>query len=96
MRKIRYKEVLCQWAVSGYDELVHAFVFTVEGYDEPWFLVTTARDLSAEQVVEVFAARFRQEDGFRDHKQRLGVEWRSVGLGRKSPCYAPSRCRWWP
>ena len=74
MRKIRYKEVLCQWAVSGYDELVHAFVFTVEGYDEPWFLVTTARDLSAEQVVEVFAARFRQEDGFRDHKQRLGME----------------------
>ena len=53
---------------------MHAFVFEVEGYDEPWFLVTTARDLSAEQVVEVFAARFRQEDGFRVHKQRLGME----------------------
>jgi len=46
----------------------------VEGYDKPWFLVTTALDLSGEQVVEAFAARFRQEDGFRDHKQRLGME----------------------
>ena len=64
MRKIRYQQVLCQWAVSGYDELVHAFVFEVEGYDEPWFLVTTAKDLSGEQVVAAFAARFRQEDGF--------------------------------
>jgi hypothetical protein len=74
MRKFRYKQVLCQWAVSGHDELVHAFVFEVEGYDEPWFIVTTARDLSAAQVVEAFTARFRQEDGFRDHKQRLGME----------------------
>ena len=37
-------------------------------------VVTTALDLSAEQVVEAFAARYRQEDGFRDHKQRLGME----------------------
>jgi hypothetical protein len=26
------------------------------------------------QVVEAFAVRFRQEDGFRDHTQRLGRE----------------------
>ena len=31
-------------------------------------------ELTAAEVVEVFAARFRQEDGFRDHKQRLGME----------------------
>jgi len=73
-RRIRYKKVQCQWSVSGPGERVHAFVFEVEGYDKPWFLVTTALDLSGEQVVEVFAARFRQEDGFRDHKQRLGME----------------------
>lgn len=53
---------------------MHAFVFEVEGYDRPWFLVTTALDLSGEQVVEAFAGRFRQEDGFCDHKQRLGME----------------------
>jgi hypothetical protein len=74
MRKIRYKQVLCQWAVSGWQHLVHAFVFEVEGYEEPWYLISTALDLSAEQVVEVFAARFRQENGFRDHKQYLGME----------------------
>ena len=53
---------------------MHVFVVAVPGYREPWFLVTTALDLSAAQVVEAFAARFRQEDGFRDHKQRLGME----------------------
>ena len=48
MRNIRYKEVRCQWSVSGHEELVHAFVFEVEGYGQPWFVVTTALDLSAE------------------------------------------------
>ena len=74
MRKIRYKQVRCQWSVSGHEELVHAFVFAVEGYGQPWFVVTTALDLSGEQVVEAFAARFRQENGFGNHKQRLGME----------------------
>jgi hypothetical protein len=46
----------------------------VLGYREPWFLVTTNLELSAAQVVEAFAARLRQEDGFRDHKPRLGME----------------------
>jgi DDE superfamily endonuclease len=73
-RWFRYKALDCYWAVTGPTELVHVFVFEVEGYDEPWYIVTTALSLSAEQVVEVFAARFRQEDGFRDHKQRLGME----------------------
>jgi hypothetical protein len=44
------------------------------GYAKPWFLVTSALELSAAQVVEAWTARFRQEDGFRDHKQRLGME----------------------
>ena len=74
VRKFRSKRVRCQWSVSGPEERVHAFGFEVEGYDKPWFLVTTALDLSAAQVVEAFGARFRQEDGFRDHKQRLGME----------------------
>jgi hypothetical protein len=53
---------------------VHVFVVAVPGYREPWFLVTTALDLSAAQVVEAFTAHVRQEDGFRDHTQRLGME----------------------
>jgi hypothetical protein len=53
---------------------VQVFVVEVPEYRDPWCLVTTALDLSAPQVVEAFAARFRQEDGFRDHKQRLGME----------------------
>jgi hypothetical protein len=74
VRKFRYKRVLCQWAVSGPEHLVYAYVFEVDGYDEPWYTVTSARDLSPSQVVATVAARYRQEDGFRDHKQRLGME----------------------
>lgn len=73
-RKVRYKERACRWSVTGPAEPVRVFVFAVEGYAEAWFLVTTSATLTAAQVVEVFAARFRQEDGFRDHKQRLGME----------------------
>ena len=36
--------------------------------------MTTALDRSAAQVVEAVAARFRQEDGCRDHTQRLGMD----------------------
>jgi hypothetical protein len=60
--------------VSGPAIPVHVFVVAMEGYKEPWFLVTTALDLTAAHVVEVFTARFRHEDAFRDHKQRLGME----------------------
>jgi len=73
-RRFRYKQLRCRWAVSGPHLPVHVFVVAMEGYEEPWFLVTTALDLSAAQVVEVFTARFRQEDAIRDHKQRLGME----------------------
>ena len=74
MRKFRYKQRVCRWSVSGANEPVQAFVFEVEGYDKPWYLVTTALDLTTEEVVALFAARFRQEDAFRDLKQRLGME----------------------
>lgn len=74
LRKVRYRQLPCRWIVSGPDTPVHAFVFLVQGYDKPWYLITTALDLTAEQVVELFAGRFRQEDAFRDLKQRLGME----------------------
>lgn len=73
-RTVRVRERVCRWSVTGPGEPVRAIVAVVEGYAEPWFLVTTSATLTAFQVVEVFAARFRQEDGFRDHKQRLGME----------------------
>lgn len=72
--RFRCKRVSCQWSVSGPNHLVYAYVFEVKGYAKPWFVVSSARDLSPAQVVAVQAARFRQEDGFRDHKQRLGME----------------------
>jgi len=74
VRAFRFKQSSCRWSVSGATEPVRAFVFEVEGYDKPWFLVTTSTTLTPSEVVSVFAARFRQEDAFRDHKQRLGME----------------------
>jgi hypothetical protein len=74
IRAFRYTHRRCRWSVRGPELPVQVFVVEVSGYREPWFLVTTALDLSAAQVVEAFAARFRQEDGFRDHQQRLGME----------------------
>jgi len=73
-RKVRYKEVLCRWHVLGADTPVKAVVAKVEGYKKRFTLVSSATELSGLQVVELFCARFRQEDGFRDLKQRLGWE----------------------
>jgi hypothetical protein len=74
LRFFQYKQLRCRWAVSGPQRPVHVLVIQMAGYAEPWFLVTSALELSAAQVVEVWAARFRQEDSFRDHKQHLGME----------------------
>jgi DDE superfamily endonuclease len=74
MRAFQGKQIRCRWAVSGPQVPVHVLVVQMAGYAEPWFLVTSALELSAAQVAEVWATRFRQEDGFRDHKQRLGME----------------------
>jgi len=73
-RTFRFKERSCRWSVTGAAEPVRVFVFEVEGYDAAWFVVTTSATLTAAEVVAVFAARFRQEDAFRDHKQQLGME----------------------
>ena len=73
-RTIRWKEIVCLWRVLGWEVPVKAIVATVEGYKKRFTLVTSASELTGLQMVELFAARFRQEDGFRDLKQRLGWE----------------------
>jgi hypothetical protein len=74
VRVVRYKEVVCLWRVLGHDAPVKAVVAAVEGYRRRFTLVSSATELSGLEMVEVFAARFRQEDAFRDLKQRLGWE----------------------
>jgi hypothetical protein len=74
LRTLRWKVVTCLWRVLGHETVVKAVVAEVEGYRKRFTLVTTAVDLTGLQMVELFAARFRQEDGFRDLKQRLGWE----------------------
>jgi hypothetical protein len=74
VRAVRYKEVVCLWRVLGHDVPVKAVVAQVEGYQKRFTLVSSATDLSGLQLVELFCARFRQEDAFRDLKQRLGWE----------------------
>lgn len=74
LRKFRYQRLRCCWSVSGSQQVVWAYVFDVPGYDKLWAAVASAGDLSAAQVLAANAGRFRQEDGFRDHKQRLGME----------------------
>src|ERR1019366_3186846 len=73
-RTVRWKEVVCQWRVLGYADPVKAVVAEVEGYSQRFTLVSSAVKLTGLQIVELFCARFRQEDGFRDLKQRLGWE----------------------
>lgn len=73
-RKVRFKEVVCLWRVAGPAVLVKAVVAEVEGYRKRFTLVSSATDLTGLQLVELFCARFREEDGFRDLKQRLGWE----------------------
>jgi len=74
LRTFRYKRLRCCWSVSGSQQIVWAYVFDVPGYDKLWSTVTSAGDLSAAQVLAANTGRFRQEDGFRDHKGRLGME----------------------
>ena len=74
IRTFRYKRLRCCWSVSGPKEIMHAYVFEVPGYDKLWATITSAVDLSAGQTLSANGGRFRQEDGIRDHKQRLGME----------------------
>jgi hypothetical protein len=72
-RRFRDNQRRCRWAVSGPSIPVHLIVVEMAGYEAPWCLVTSALELSAGQVVEVFTARFRHEAAIRDHTPRLGL-----------------------
>lgn len=73
-RVFRYKRLWCCWSVSGPEKIMNAYVFEVPGYDKLWATVASAADLSAGQTLAANGGRFRQEDGFRDPKRRLGME----------------------
>ena len=92
MRKVRWKEVVCLWRVLGHDVPVKAVVAQVEGYRKRFTLVTSAEELTGLEMVELFAARFRQEDGFRDLKQRLG--WEECRAWTKNPIVRTSQAQW--
>ena len=91
-RKVRWKEIVCVWRVSGHEVAVKAVVARVEGYKKRFTLVTSAVELTGLQVVELFAARFRQEDGFRDLKQRLG--WEECRAWTRNPIERTSQAQW--
>jgi hypothetical protein len=67
MRRIRWKEVVCLWRVLGHEVPVKAIVACVEGYKKRFTLVTSAVELTGLQMVELFAARFRQEMSHPDY-----------------------------
>jgi DDE superfamily endonuclease len=91
-RKVCWKEVVCLWRVLGHDVPVKVVVAQVEGYRKRFTLVTSALELTGLQMVELFAARFRQEDGFRDLKQRLG--WEECRAWTKNPIERTSQAQW--
>jgi hypothetical protein len=82
-REVVDKEVVCLGRVLGPDVPVKAVVAKVEGYRKRFTRVTSATDLSGLPVVELFCARFRQEDGFGDLKQRLG--WQECRAWTRDP-----------
>jgi hypothetical protein len=91
-RRIRWKEMVCLWRVLGHEVPVKVIVAEVEGYTKRFSLVTSALKLTGLQMVELFAARFRQEDGFRDLKQRLG--WEECRAWTQNPIERTSQAQW--
>jgi hypothetical protein len=91
-RKVLWKEVVCLWRVSGHQVRVKAVVARVEGYKKRFTLVTSAVGLTGLQMVELFCARFRQEDGFRDLKQRLG--WEECRAWTRNPIERTTQAQW--
>jgi hypothetical protein len=91
-RKVCWKEVVCLWRVSGPMVPVKAVVARVEGYKKRFTLISSAVALTGLQLLELFAARFRQEDGFRDLKQRLG--WEECRAWTKNPIERTSQAQW--
>jgi hypothetical protein len=92
LRKVRWKEVVCLGRVLGHDVPVKAVVACVEGYKKRFTLVTSAVELTGLHMVGLFAARFRQEDGFRDLKQRLG--WEECRAWTRNPIERTSQAQW--
>jgi hypothetical protein len=91
-RKVLWKEVVCLWRVSGHEVPVKAVVAKVEGYTKRFTLASSAVELTGLQLVELFRARFRQEDGFRDLKQRLG--WEECRAWTRNPIERTSQAQW--
>jgi hypothetical protein len=91
-RKVLWKGGVCLWRVSGHEVPVKAVVVKVEGYKKRFTLVGSAVGLTGLQMVELFAARFRQEDGFRDLKQRLG--WEECRAWTRNPIERTSQAQW--
>jgi DDE superfamily endonuclease len=91
-RRVRWKEAVCLWRVLGHEVPVKVIVAHVEGYKKRFTLVTSALELTGLQMVELFAARFRQEDGFRDLKQRLG--WEECRAWTKNPIERTTQAQW--
>jgi hypothetical protein len=71
---------------------VKAVVACVKGYKKRFTLITLAVGLTGLQMVEVFTARFRQEDGFRDLKRRLG--WEECRAWTPNPIERTSQAQW--
>ncbi len=91
-REVRYKEVICLWRVLGHDVTVKAVTAEVEGYKERFTLVSSATGLTGLAMVELFCARFRQEDGSRDLKQRLG--WEECRAWTRNPIERTTQAQW--
>jgi hypothetical protein len=90
-RKVRWKELVCLWRVLGHEVPVKVVVAKVQGYSKRFTLVSSAVELRGLQLVELFCARFRQEDGFRDLKQRLG--WEEGRAWTKNPIERTSQAQ---
>jgi hypothetical protein len=67
-------------------------VACVEGHKKRFTLVTSALGLSGLEMVELFCARFRQEDGFRDLKRRLG--WEECRAWTRAPIERTTQVQW--
>jgi hypothetical protein len=83
---------VCLWRALGHAVPIQAIVAQVEGYTKRFISVSSAVELTGLPMVELFAARFRQEDGFRDLRQRLG--WEERGASTKNPIERTSQAQW--
>ena len=91
-RQVRWKEQVCLWWVAGAEVPVKVVVAEVEGYRQRFYLVSSATELTGVEMVEGFAGRFRQEDVFRDLKQRLG--WEECRAWTQAPIERTSQVQW--